>query len=259
VAGYYKNITDQIANVSYQNFENTVNYTTPENRQYEDIIGYEITLRKMFGRWVTGFVNYDYMVRSYGEVGRAAYYEDPRLERIQGFENPVQNRPLPRPSLRANINFMTPPDFGPLFGDFNLSFLYSWREGSYFTWDPLGTDTLQNNLQWKPVSNLDMKLSKDISIGGYSFTLFMEVYNVLDVKQLNTGAFFNAGDRNDYYRSLHLPMYKDSLYQLAGFKGGDDEPGEFKSDDKPYIDMPNYNYMWGLNPRYITFGLTLNF
>jgi hypothetical protein len=104
-----------------------------------------------------------------------------------------------------------------------------------------------------------MKLSKDISIGGYSFTLFMEVYNVLDVKQLNTGAFFNAGDRNDYYRSLHLPMYKDSLYQLAGFKGGDDEPGEFKSDDKPYIDMPNYNYMWGLNPRYITFGLTLNF
>ena len=62
--GYYKDVKDQSRLVNYISRDGSVNYNTPETISYEDIRGFEIEIRKNRGEWVTGFVNYTYMVRS---------------------------------------------------------------------------------------------------------------------------------------------------------------------------------------------------
>jgi hypothetical protein len=72
-------------------------------------------------------------------------------------------------------------------------------------------------------------------------------------------------DRNAYMRSLHLARYAGdeaatgAEYAGMGYIAGDDKPGDAKSDDKPYINMPNREFLTYLNPRAITLGIGINF
>lgn len=48
-------------------------------------------------------------------------------------------------------------------------------------------------------------------------------------------------------------------YKAAGYVGGDDRPGELRSDEKPYINDPDQDFLKYLNQRYVTFGLKIEF
>lgn len=257
IAGYYKNVTNQTGWVYYTNYYGTIDYRTIENNNYEDIRGFEVTLRKQVGPWVTGFINYDYMVSTSGHIGREHYYEDPRQERIYGMQNPEQEKALPRPLWRALLKFTTPEDWGLIFGGFNLSFLYSWRSGSYFTWDPLITYELEDNLQWKPYTNIDLRFTKDITYSGMRFSVYLDVFNLFDWKHLDMSGFSTSEDYENYLESLHLPLYKEEGYEA--YEGGNDQPGDVKSKSKSYIDMPNREFLTYFDPRTITFGIRFYF
>lgn len=265
LAGYYKDVSDQTGTVRYTNYDETVDYRTIENNNYEDIRGFEVSLDKRAGKWITGWINYDYMVTTSGYTGRDHYFQDERLQKIYGIKNPYQERPIARPVLRANIRFAIPEDWGPTiagikpFGAFHLNFLYSWRAGDWMTWDPLATYKLVDNLQWKDYSNLDLRLSKEVIIGGNHINLFMDVHNLLNTKHLDSLGFSDWEDERSYYNSLHLPMYKGEEYENAGFVGGNDKPGDIKSKDKPYIDMPDRKFLTYLDLRTISFGLRISF
>ncbi len=220
--GYYKDVTNQTSGIRYINFDESVNYTTYENNNYEDVRGLEIRVDKRMGRWVTGWANYDYMVQTSGDIGRSAHYEDPYRELLEGQQDPDQERPLPRPTMRANLTLKTPGDFGPsvggvsLIGGWNFSFLYTWRSGSYMTWDPLNTYLLENNLQWKPTENADLRISKNFRLMNSNISVFADISNVFDLRHLSGGFGGSEGstaDRNAYMNSLHLPMYKDEDYK----------------------------------------------
>ena len=158
-SGYYKDVTDQLANRNYVGFDGGVNYWSRTNDNYEDIRGLEVRLEKRFGRWVTAWANYNYQVVTRGYIGRLVYYEDPRRQEQEGLENPVQERPLARPLARANLTLQSPKDFGPkwgghnFFGDLRADLLYSWRagryedRGAYQNWNPLGNVDLIEPLQ----------------------------------------------------------------------------------------------------------------
>jgi outer membrane receptor protein involved in Fe transport len=219
-------------------------------------------------------------VTTSGYVGRDHYYQDPRMQKIYGFENPYQERPIARPIFRANITLSTPEDLGPTvagikpFGNFHFSLLYTWKAGRWMTWDPLKTYKLVNNLQWKHKYNLDARLSKKI---GHNINLFVNIENLLNTKYIHNGGFYSAGnDEWEYYASLHLSMYKDDEYRAAGlptvpsdYDGTadeyygeidyDDKPGDIKSKDKPYIDMPNRKFLTFIGPRSFNFGLGIEF
>jgi len=265
LAGYYKDVTDQTGEVSYTNYDATVDYGTIENNNYEDIRGFEISLDKRVGKWITGWINYNYMVTTSGYTGRDHYFQDESLQRIYGIKHPYQERPIARPVLRANIHFAIPEDFGPTiaglkpFGDFHLNFLYSWQAGWWQTWDPLHTYKLVNNLQWKDYSDLDVRLNKEFIIGGNHISLFMDVYNLFNTKRIDSQGFSDWEDERSYYYSLHLPQYKGEEYKQAGFVGGNDKPGDMKSKDKPYIDMPDRKFLTYLDLRTISFGLRIGF
>ena len=264
LSGYYKDITQQLGSIDYHGFTGAVDYDTWTNNNYQDIKGFEFRIEKRFGAWITGWINYNYMVTTSGYIGRDEYFEDPREQRLYGLTNPYQERPLPRPVARANVRVHSPGDFGPMFGgrhplgDVQLSFLYSHRAGEYFTY-PAGNEN-QDNMQWKPRVNFDMRLQKQVNVQNVSVGLFVDIQNVFNLKYLETSGFASQEDYQDYMQSLHLPMYGEGEYaDDPNFTEGNDRPGEMKSDDKDYINMPNREFLTFFNPRTVTVGFRINF
>ncbi|MBD3223922.1 MAG: TonB-dependent receptor plug domain-containing protein, partial [Caldithrix sp.] len=141
-AGYYKDISLQPRLVTYENNDGSISYSRAEPNNYEDIRGFEITLNKNRGQWVRGFLNYTYMVSTYGYFGYGIFYENPALQRQyeQTTTYYYQAKPKPRPYARANIDFFSPDNFGPKIADthplaeWRLNFLANWKTGRYDTW-----------------------------------------------------------------------------------------------------------------------------
>jgi len=265
LAGYYKDVSNQTGTVAYTNYDGTVDYQTIQNNNYADIRGFEISLQKRFGSWITGWANYNYILTTSGFVGREHYYQDVRLQRIEGLQNPIQEKPLARPYANANIMLNSPEDWGPEFagikpfGGVSFSLLFSWKAGQYVTWDPLETFQLKQNLQWRDRYNFDARISKRVDIGRYSISFFADISNLFNNNYISMQGFENDEDLRNYYNSLHLPQYNGAEYKAQGFTGGDDKPGDVKSKDKPYIDMPNRGFLTYLDERFVTFGIKFNF
>ncbi len=236
--GYYKDVSDQPRLVRYLSRFGTVNYQIPEPNSYEDIRGFEIEIRKNRGEWVTGFLNYTYMVRTTGFFGLANYYEDPQRAQQEKTNTKLlyQNKPVPSPYARANIDIFTPKGWGPDLGGFKilenwrLNLLGSWSSGIYFSWTGPGPVKAgyENNIQWRDYINLDLRLSKTIDIGRVELEFFMDMYNALNIKYMGFQAgFADAQDYYDYMASLHLPadVVKEFNY---GNIPGNDKPGDFR-------------------------------
>ena len=264
-SGYYKDVSDQIAYVGYTSIDGSVNYTTTENSNYEDIRGFELRVQKRFGHWVTGWVNYNYVVQTWGNFGRDHYYENPRDQLRYGYQNPKQEKPLARPFARSSLVFHTPKVWGPkIFGmrpfeQWQANILLGWKAGEYITWDPLDTYELQDNLQWRSEFTGDLRIAKNISGEKFDLMFFMDVNNVFGLQYITMQGFDSGDDWRNYLESLHLQMYNDEEYIAKGYTSGNDRVGDVYSDEKPHINMPNRGFLTYLNPRRITIGLRYNF
>lgn len=152
------------------------------------------------------------------------------------------------------------------------------------TYDPLQTYKLYMNVQQKDYHNVDLRLSKNFNIAKTRAMVYFEVQNLFNTKRLSGISFSDAGDYDDYMRSLHLEMYKGQEYADAGFVGGNDRYGEFRDYDVPYdpwepnpdndpeiearnqerlktksyINMPNVRFLTFLMPRMVSFGIKFN-
>ena len=273
VSGYYKDITGQHGDVEYISQSGTVEYDSWENNEYEDVMGLEISVTKNFGKWVTGWINYDYRIQKSGLTGREEYYEDPSRQAVFGLYEGQERRPLPRPRLNANVTFHTPVNFGPRMGGIHplggwtASFLPTWIAGNYFTWNPLGELHLQDNLQWPDYYVWDMKVSKNFQISTFGLEAYLNVSNLFNNKIANFGRAFSSGsDEREYLASLKLPMYDSPEFddlRTSSTEGyyspGDDKPGDIRSDDKPYINDPNEKLWLYDNRRDIWFGFVVRF
>ncbi len=294
VAGYYKDVSSQPFLVRYKSRDSAVNYQRSEPNSYEDIRGFELTLRKNRGDWVQGFLNYTYMVETNGFFGLNEYNENPATQREieRDRERYDQERPLARPYARANVDFFTPMNFGPQFlgnhilGDWRLNVLASWEAGFHFTWAGGGGASipgLQDNAQWKDAYGIDLRLSKNFRIAKANIQFFMDVNNALNFKQMNATplnlgyGFVDGRDFDAYMRSLHLPA---KVANGLGYNNipGDDRPGDVRTGpyipwnenadetskaewrkNKSYIDMPNQAFLTFLNPREIFWGMKISF
>jgi len=265
LTGYYRDVTDEVGDVRYVNYDESVNYAIARNDHYADIRGFEVELRRSWGRWITGWFNYTYMVTTDGMIGREFQYQDPRVQAVEGKRTPVQEKPLPLPYANAMIQVRTPFEFGPKFSGlypferFSVNFLCHYHAGDYLTWEPKPPYKLENNLQWKDRWNFDARFVKDFAFGKNEFSLFVDIVNIFDIKYLTGGGFEDESDHRDYMNSLHLPMYSEKKYQDAGYTAGDDKVGDVWSEDKPYINMPNVDFRAWNPPRSITLGFQFNF
>lgn len=254
IAGYYKDISQQPKLVKYEDFDGSVAYYRTEPNSYEDIRGFEITLNKNRGSWFRGFINYTYMVSTYGYFGYGTYFENPAQQRQyeQTSTYYYQAKPKPRPFARANLYFFTPKEFGPKFAgrqpleDWRLNILSSWKTGSYETWAGGGAiPGLFANVQWKDYLNTDIRISKNFRLWDKAkVEFFVDIYNIFDVKRMSNYGFVNSDDRRSYIKSLHLPAGTDGVDQF-GYENipGDDQLGEYRKPGASYIPIiAEYNY-----------------
>jgi outer membrane receptor protein involved in Fe transport len=245
LAAYYKDITDQIGWVYYQNINASVQYYKATNSNYADIRGFEITLDKKRGTWFTGFVNYTYMVTSSGYFGIQRYYQDPSSQRVYLMDNPTQEKPAPQPYARANLDFHTPLNYGPainrlyLLGGWNLNLLATWRQGSYATYNPTNIPGLINNVQWVDSWNFDARITKTFDFKGLAIQTYVEVTNLFNLKYLSYAGFVSNQDYLNYLASLHFDWEE-------GTQKGNDRIGVYRHRGVDYIPMQEVADITGL-------------
>ncbi len=284
LAAYYKDITNQPGWIYYQNINSSVHYYQASNNNYADIRGFEVTLTKIGGAWVTGFVNYTYDVGSSGYFNLTSYYQDVNQQRAYLQLNPYQSKPHPQPYARANLTFSTPDEFGPAvlgvrpFEGWSLNILANWSAGSYATYNPNSVPGVVDNVQWRDSYSFDVRFMKMIRLYGLDLQLYLDVQNVFNIKQLNYAGFVNSYDYQDYLASLNFPW-------MEGDKKGNDRIGDYipngvaydplepnpnndpvisarnnvRKDKKSYIDMPDNTSVTFLNPRSYMFGVRISF
>ena len=282
LALFYKDITNQPGWVYYQNMNGTVQVNRIENNNYEDIRGMEFTLKKNIGLWITGMVNYTYLVQSSGYFGLLRQFQDPNMQRDYESLNQYQSKPRPRPYLRAVINLQSPSNFGPRFmknhilGEWTSSLIITQKAGAYETYNPQNIPGVADNVQWKDSYSTNLRVSKRLRWKQGYMDLIVDVQNLFNHQFLSYAGFADYYDYIDYLESLRFP-WED------GKEKGNDRIGEYRDwsipyqpyepddwenptpsdknilDSKAYIDMPNIRAVSFLDPRDIYFGISVHF
>jgi outer membrane receptor protein involved in Fe transport len=252
VAGYYKDVSAESLMVGFtSNTKKNTEYLRPMSSGYRDIRGFEISIYKNRGSWVQGFINYTYDVRTNGYFGVSHYFENASEQARYELQNIPQEKPIPRPYARLNLDFFTPHDFGPSVGgfqplaDWRINFVSSWTSGYYFTWAN-GTTIpgVENNLQWSDNFNTDMRITKDITFGRFNVQLFADVSNLFNFKYMTTYGFVTADDYNTYIRSLHQSRFTEDFETKAGFVNivGSDHPGMYRKEGVAFQPIEAYRH-----------------
>ncbi|MBN1553032.1 TonB-dependent receptor, partial [bacterium] len=270
---YYKDVTGQHGNITYQNSDGTVRYDSRLNNEYEDIMGFEVNITKEYGRFLTGWLTYRYLIRKYGNTGRDILSDDPSWNEVNGLYESEESRPTTRPVFTGNMTLHSPFDWGPrilnhnFLGGLMLSLLGRWEKGATFTWNPAGLRNITDNLRWPDQFNFDLKAAKRFLIRGINANVYVDVLNVFNIKTnwMSSGwCFRNSSDREKYLASLHLSMYDDPRYDTLRennpglYIAGDDKPGDLR-ENKSYINDPdNEMFLYGY-PRQIWFGIDISF
>jgi len=234
LAAYYKDVSNEQEWTRYLDISGKVNYYKLTTNLYEDIRGLEVEMTKMYGDWITGNVNFEYRVGTYGYFGVKQYNQNPADQREYLKSNPYQTKPRSIPRVKANLDFHTPINFGPRFADQNplggwhMNFLLSWREGSYMTWNPQNYSGIIYNFQFKNFSNIDLKISKVFTFDRIKVKVFADVSNLTNFKYFSNSSFWDIHDYNYYMYSLHLPTSKTKKLGYNTCIPGNDQPGDYR-------------------------------
>ena len=284
IAAYYKDVTNQPGWIYFQNINSSVHYYKASNNNYQDIRGFEFTLTKVGGSWISGFVNYTYDVGSLGYFDLQSYYQDVNKQRSYIQQNPYQSKPHPLPYAKANLTIRSPEGFGPeIMGarpleGWSINLLGNWQSGSYATYNPNTIPGVLDNVQWEDSYNVDVRLAKVVRIINYEVQIYLDVQNVFNFKHLSYAGFADSYDYQDYLASLHFPWSdgdkkgndRIGVYRPNGVAFDPLEPNpnndpaisarnKARSDKKSYINMPNITSTTFLNPRDFAFGVRLSF
>lgn len=237
LSAFYNDISNVQAYTAYLSDQKGIGYYEANNNGYQDVRGFELTLRKTEGEWIRGFVNYTYQVSTRGAFGKATINEDPSQQKLidDNTLNQYQQKPVPQPRANASITLLTPRSFGPSvggiqpLGEWIITFLAQWRAGGYITYNPKQVIEIINNVQLTSHYNIDLRINKNFEFKYFSTMLFVEIRNMLNTKRLSGASFYDVYDQQYYFESLHLPTSKayDNIE-------GDDRAGDVRKEGVAY-------------------------
>jgi len=243
LAAFYNDISDQQDFTRYQSLAYGFSYTYSTSNNYQDIRGFELTIRKPTGRWWSGLANYTYQVTTTGHFGSSRRYDDLTQQKKwdEATVNLYQDRPIPQPYARMNLNFYSPEDFGPMLlkhhilGGFGLNLTLDWQAGYWTTWNPGSIPYIAYNVKAIDFFNTYLRFDKTLHIANFRIQLFVDINNVFNTRRL-----WNTGDYN-YMSSLHLP--ENEAYANIP---GDDKVGVYRKPDAEFQPMEHVSQ---LDPR----------
>ena len=274
LTGYYKDVNGEYHSVRYYYLDGT-RYSTLVNGEYKDIRGLEALLDVRSGRFITGWASLNYMVWSRGYYGFDRFYEDPNKEPRRVSSSITQ--PYSRPVFKMDMNFHTPSQFGPKLSgifplaDLNINFLYTWRAGEKFTWNPQGIPYVEDNIQWRPYQMTDFRFTKRLFRKWRIEPVFyIDVHNLFNNKNMNypRGYHYNndvnrvlTGVSGNWTWNDHRWWKHEFLNYMNSLKiDKGDRPGDYPHNGKKtYIKMPGFTPWTFLDKRDVFFGININF
>lgn len=254
LSAFYRDITNQRDYTTYLSADASVSYQKATNNLYEDIRGFEFTLRKTVGRWWLGMLNYTYQVNTLGHFGKTEIYQDPKSQREydRNTRQLYQERPIPQPYARAKVSFFSPKDYGPQvlhvqpLANWNFNIITDWRAGRWVTWNPSQQVNVAQNVQARDWFNIDLRLMKHFDFSRFELNFFIDIYNALNTRRLSLNSFYDSHDYNYYFQSLHLPK-SDDYHNIVG----EDKVGDYRKDGVDFQPIENVGNVQSLTPDVI--------
>ena len=276
---YSKDNTQQIGNLrvdglsgshaigDFRNYEGVnkgaAGYNTKINNQYQFLRGIEMKVTKRMGRFITGWINMNYLLKSTGYYGFRKLNQDPLVASLRYAA--YKDQPQTSPSFIANVNFHTPSDWGPIKGDWSLSINQFYNSGEKLIYNPTHLPTREVRTIYYNIDkyNTNLRLSKLLKLSDMLNVLFyFDVRNVFNFKNLRVNVL-NSAQLERYYT-----QYVDSE------SGLDRKIGEFldnkgnnvftenwidKDGNKRSPIAPSKDFALFTHPRSILLGIKLEF
>lgn len=261
---YYKDVTDQSGtNDRVQYFkrysqDTQAFYYSWTNKNYEDIIGIELSLYKSIGKFITGWFQTEFMGKKEGQVGYSRLFADDDPSNVSTFSKYSYPDDIMwewQPSFILNLDIHSPFNWGPeflgmnVFGGWQINTILNWKAGDKFTWSPNNDPSVYNNMQTVDYFMADININRYFHIFDTELTLYVSIHNPFNKYFLNTGIL--RGFTND--ESSEIYKYYNSLKE-------DDRVGDYKQD---YIDRaserPGEDYITRMGgPTRVTIGVRYN-
>jgi outer membrane receptor protein involved in Fe transport len=248
LSGFYKDIYGQMNTERVQVGPKTYSYW--KNMDYGRTRGLELELSKMYGGYISGYVNYQYAY-AYGKSSmEASNYYQTNPEKISIKEYPLDWDV--RHQLTMNFDLRVPEDEHPeLFGfkmpdSWGVNVIYQFRSGYPYTPEgklpgyelPVGQDDPTPNSRRMPsYSNVDLRFNKDFKVWKLSYSFMLWVINVLDDKNISE-VWASTGRAN-----TNQNFFDQSFNENVVYSGKD-------------LDQDPLRYLPGRN---IKVGLSVNF
>jgi len=258
VGAFYKDSYDVSSrnSMTYAHSDQSLVMDLYEGTSYDEIRGIEIEIRKPIGRFITGWLNYNYIKKNQANLRIPGLSENPIItdDPNIGVNGVVWGVPRPdieliHPYGRGVVTFMAPPDWGPRFhgksliGNTHLSFLLYYQGGAQLRHPRKSFRDAHPDVWFKELDRYwaNMRLSRFFRISRLNCEFYMDVSNIF-----HTEFRYPPGGRSgeDYY---------DDLWK----SGRLNEVGTDKLSDPKILRTENDDVYWA-RVRTVIFGLRLN-
>lgn len=277
LSGYYKDARNQAQFVWYNPGTAESMWFSYQDYSYWTMKGLEGNLTTRNSRFVNGFINFSYFFTTFGTTGPTLVRpDDEELHNNQINEQAmgIAKRNF-EPVIRAKsgINFSLPPDFGPAlggnhpFGDWHINLIMKWKQGAKFHWDPTHlSDESTLNYKWRDYKMLDLKIDRQVKLKNSTFSLYCDIFNILNIKNFNVTDFGESiYEGVDYYQTPGSASYtffafgKDGDLEFDRYMTRIEDSGKTPGDEVEEAYMPKREYMTFLFPRDIWIGFRVSF
>ena len=201
VSAYYKDVKDLVQHVYYEDEKGNL-YETFANREYADIKGFHVSLKRHSGAF-TAITRYNYQVAT-GKSATPFDAEIKFIEKPDEGELPVE---LPDPEdeylnydrthrLVSTFTYSTKRNSGPEvlgmrpLSNWRVNLRYTFQTGRPYTYDADGSG-LKFNKRTPDYHNMLLRLQKTFGKPGFRYSLFVEVYNLLNQRDYAYTLFNN--------------------------------------------------------------------
>jgi hypothetical protein len=214
VGAFYKDNTDFESGMVYAHSDQSLVMEWYDQNDYKEIRGLEIEIRKSVGRFITGWINYNYIKKSEAnlEIPNLSdipiVTDDPNIGRngvLWGV--PRSDISVLEPWAKGVITFTGPPEWGPklfdhaIFGDANLSLQVHYQGGPKRRHPRSSFRDTHPDVWFQELDRYwaNMRFSKLFRIKSSTLEFYTDISNVLHTKFRNPPGGIS---KEEYYDDL---------------------------------------------------------
>ncbi len=214
LGAFYKDYYDYESGMVYAHSDQSLVMEWYAQNNYKEIRGIEIELRKTAGRFLSGWVNYNYIKESEANLEIPNLSQIPIVTDDPGIGRngvlwgvPRSNINIIQPYARGVITLMAPDNWGPRLGGIplientNVSLQLFYRSGERRRHPSESFRNAHPDVWFKELDRYwaNMRVSRLFSIKSFNLELYLDISNVLHTKF----RYIPGGDsREDYYYDL---------------------------------------------------------